>query len=181
MARLSVPLLFCASLLLVVMNLAAANGRTTQIDLAIPESVAGALKSEVGDATKASAKQFFALGLKYRERAENDENWAPAAKAFGESALLYPRPLTLKEYAESTLRAKSKVAAEKGIGEQLQLLSEMLNVYDSAIVADEILHELTSDQRAQLLHYQECSQEYLRDRKPPSQCSPLHWLGLVAD
>lgn len=178
MKRQSVPLSFGASFFMVLVGVAAASERIAQTDLVTPESVTSALRSEIGDPTRASAKQLFALGLKYRERAEKDGNWAPAAKAFGESALLYPSPLTLMQYADCTLQATSRMARAEGAEEPSQQLEGMLPIYDSAIVADKILHELTSDQRAQVIHYRNCLADYLRDRQAASRCLPLQWLRI---
>jgi hypothetical protein len=66
------------------------NQALTQRDLRNPKAVVEILKSELSDDSRASAKQFFSLGVKYRQRAMKDGNWGPAAKAFGESAILYP-------------------------------------------------------------------------------------------
>ncbi len=181
MAKLSVQLLFGASLVLAVIASSSANGpkqALTQRDLRNPKAVIEILRSEVNDDHKASAKQFFSLGVKYRQRAEKDGNWGPAAKAFGESAVLYPRPLTLKEYAESSLRAQSRAAARKGLEEQLEVLNQTIDLYKSAIAADDILRELSQSQRAQLDQNRICVDKFLQERQLSSSCQPLQWLGI---
>lgn len=181
MEKLSVQLLFGASLSLAVIAHATGDGSKqvlAQRDLRNPQAVVETLKSEINDDRKVSAKQFFSLGVKYRQRASKDNNWGPAAKAFGESAVLYPRPLALKEYADSSLRSQSRTAGSKGLEEQLEVLSQTIDLYGSALAADSVLHELSRDQRAQLDQYRSCAERFLQERKPSSPCQPLQSLGM---
>lgn len=181
MEKLSVQLLFGASLSLAVIASSTANGPKqvlTQRDLRNPKAVAETLKSEINDNSKVSAKQFFSLGVKYRQRATKDGNWGPVAKAFGESAVLYPRPLALKEYAESSLRAQSRTAGIRGLEEQLEILRQTIDLHRSALAADSVLHELSQDKRAQLDQNRSCAERFLQERKPSSPCQPLQWLGM---
>lgn len=181
MEKLSVQLLFGASLVLVLITSSTANGPNqalTQRDLRNPRTVVETLKADVSNDSKALAKQFFSLGVKYRQRAIKDGNWGPVAKAFGESAILYPRPLTLKEYAESFLRAQSRAAASKGVEEQLEMLHQAIDLYKSTIAADDILRELSQSQRVQIDQDRFCTERFIQDRKPSSSCQPLQWLGI---
>jgi len=181
MERLSARLLCGASL-----SLAIAGSTTgvvlaqtlSQADLRNAQAVARTLKSGIDGGTKLSAEQAFSLGEKYRNRATKDGNWGPAAKAFGDSAILYPRARALKEYAESSLRAQSKAAAAKGREEQLALLKQTLDLYGSALAADEVLRELTREQHAELVRRRGCVETFLQEGKSPSPCQPLQWAGL---
>jgi hypothetical protein len=181
MVKLSARLLFGASLCVAIVGsttgvcLAQA---LTQTDLRDAQAVATALKSQIDSGTKRSAEQAFSLGLKYRNRAAKDGNWGPAAKAFGDSAVLHPRSLALKEYAESSLRSQSKVAAAKGLEEQLAVLRQAIDLYGSALAADDVLRELTPEQRAELVQRRTCAERFVQERKFSSPCQPLQWIGL---
>lgn len=184
MERQLARLLFGASFFLLTVAFASGtDGKDglTQVDLESAKAVAEALKSEISGANKLSARQFFLLGTKYQRRAVKDGNWAPAAKAFGESAILFPRPLALSQYAESSLKAASKTVLAKGKDAQLQLLKQTIDIYDSALAADDIQHELNPAQRAQLVQDRNCSKEYLLNQKPLAHCPPLQWLAVAVN
>jgi len=181
MERLSVLLLFGVSLFLTVIACASSDGskqELTQNDLRNQQAVTECLKSEINENRKASAKQFFLLGIKYRQRATKDGNWGPVAKAFGESAVLYPRPLALKEYAEASLKSQSKALLKKSLEEQMELLNQTIDLYRSVIAADSILCELSKDQRVELDQYLNCIEFYMQGGKPSIPCMPLQRLGL---
>jgi hypothetical protein len=181
MRKVSVQLLCGASLALAAITTSTTNGSDqslSQRDLRNPKAVMEALNADINNSSKASAKQFFSLGVKYRQRAMKEGNWGPVAKAFGESAVLYPRSLTLKEYAESSLRARSRAAARKGLEGQLEVLNETIDLYKSAIAADDVLRELSQSQRAWLDQNRICVEKFLRDRQLSSSCQPLQWLRI---
>lgn len=150
----------------------------TNGDLRNPKVVVETLKSGVSSGSKASAQKFFSLGVEYRRRAGKDGNWGPAAKAFGESALLYPLPMTLKEFADSSLRSQSRAAARKGVEAQVEALADAISLYRSAVAADDIVRQLDRGQREQLDQNQFCAERFIKDRKLSLSCQPLNWLGI---
>lgn len=179
---LSVRFLFVASVGLASSASATASGAAadlSQFDLRNAEAVVRSLQSGIAEDRKRSAHTFLALGEKYRQRAMRDGNWSPAAKAFGESALLYPRAAVLVQYAESSLRAEASKVAALGMEPQLELLKRTVEVYGSALASDNHAPQLTRPQKEQLEQSLECSRRYLSEQKIVEGCSPLRWLGIA--
>jgi hypothetical protein len=175
-------LLFIASVALgSSASMAASNsGRElSQADLRNAEAVVHQLKSGVDDDRKRSARTFFTLGDRYRQRALKDGNWSPVAKAYGESAVLYPRTTVLIQYAESSLKAQARSAAARVTEGQLELLKQTVDIYDSALASEKYAPQLTPSQQKQLEQHHNCSRQYLTDRKVAETCPPLLLLGVA--
>jgi hypothetical protein len=179
MEKQSVRLLWFASILLLPIGCSAGDAvrpALTQSDLEKPDAVAAVLKAGVSKDAKAMAELFFAEGVKAHEQAtKGKRSWGPVAKSFGASAIYYPRPLALMGDAEAVLRDIG--GANKPEQVRKAVLEGVLNEYRSAIAADDILKELTSEQRTELNQYHQCILQYLGGKTPPS-CPPVKWVGL---
>ena len=179
MEKQSVRLLCFASILLLPLGCSAGEAvrpALTQSDLEKPDRVVAVLNAGVSKEAKAKAALFFAEGVKAREQAtKGQRSWGPVAKSFGASALYYPRPLALMGDAEAVLRDIG--GANKPAQVKKAVLEVVFNEYKSAIAADDILKELTSEQRTELNQYHQCVSQHLEGKTPPS-CPPLMWVGI---
>lgn len=180
-----VRLLWFASILLIPLSCSAGDTVRPvleQTDLEKPDAVVAVLKTGVSQDTKARAAFFFAEGVEMREQAiKGKRSWGPAAKSFGASAVYYPRPLALMGYAEAGLRDIGMSYGSDKSAESAQVQHAVLNgtlhKYKSALAADDILKELTPEQRTELNQYHQCILQYL-ESKTSSSCPPVKWVGL---
>ncbi|MCA1857175.1 hypothetical protein LE190_14745 [Massilia oculi] len=151
--------------------------KLAQTELHEPAVVAAWLKENASKADQAAAKEFFDLGT--REKSEH--RWSPAVKSFGESAIRYPSPRTLNEYADILLIFFSNIRArEKDIrAHAANDLTAVESVYRSAIAADSVLNTMTQHERQQTRENADCLAAYLRSRTGTATCKPLHKYGLI--
>lgn len=179
MERLSARLLCFASVCVAVMNVGCGDDAPPlqQGDLDGPATVATLLLDGVDRSDKRRAELFFSEGVKYREPALAKGNWGPVAKSFGASALHNPRPLTLVRYAEAEMRSYGESPpAIKDPKVVRDFLLHARAVYETTLGADDILHELTPAQRAEVDAHNECIDQYLKDGTTLTPCPPLDWL-----
>jgi hypothetical protein len=148
----------------------------TQSQLYEPAQVASWLKENAGKADKTRATQFFDSAVKQKAQ----HRWGPAGKSFAESALHYPTPRALNEYAEIMLLFLGQERRRDGDLPAHAIsdlrFSELL--YRSSIAADSVLHTMSADERQRTRENADCLAAYLRDRTGLATCRPLHRYGL---
>lgn len=166
MAKLLVQLaLFVNALVLQSMPaLAQEAPRMFQDDLERPEVVKAWLIENGAKADKESAREFFELGRKLKK----EKRWALASKAFGGSAIRYPTPQALNEYAEASIR---------DLGTRLDA-QYVVPLYQSAIAADTVLHLMSEEEKSATKHNLDCLHVYMQLKKVQPGCRPLQAYGL---
>jgi hypothetical protein len=151
-------------------------GHLEQRDLKKPAVISEWLKSNGATADKARAKLFFDEGLKDKKRGA----WDPAAKSFGESALVYPTPHALIETANADLHALGNTRARKKNYAQ-KSRSDMTSVeliYRSALAADAVLNTLNTEEKKQTQQNADCLTAFIQSGKIQPDCLPLQAYGL---
>jgi len=182
-------------LLAVMVLTKGANGREpadvslSQASLAQPDEVVAWLKKNARAADQTSAQRYLAMG----QDAQKKGNWSRAAKAFGESALLFPSAAALKGYADSLLQAlgalrRSQEPAAADLARVHADLSLLLSLYRSALAAQAVVSSLSRAEVARLQSDERCLKSYLTPIKgqstgatdagsgtlaPDSTCRPL--------
>lgn len=166
MAKLAaLSLLFASALLLQSMSVLAQKISTlTQDDLEKPAVVKAWLIENGARADKTAAKEFFDLGL----RLKKEQRWALATKAFGGSAIRYPTPQALNEYAEVSIR---------DLGTRLDA-QHVLPLYKSAMAADSVLHLMNEKEKKATQNDLDCLRLYMQSKKIQPDCRPLQAYGL---
>lgn len=166
MAKLLVQLvLFASALALQSMPVLAQDApRMLQDDLEKPEVVKAWLIENSARADKESAREFFELGQKLKK----ERRWALASKAFGGSAIRYPTPQALNEYAEASIR-------DLGIRLDAQYV---VPLYQSAIAADTVLHLMSNEEKRATQNNLDCLRVYMQIKKVQPGCRPLQAYGL---
>jgi hypothetical protein len=158
-------LLFASALLLQsTSGLAQDAPKLTQDDLEKPAVVKAWLIENGAKADKKAAKEFFDLGQKLKK----EKRWALATKAFGGSAIRYPTPQALNEYAETSIR-------DLGIRLDAQ---HVVPLYQSAIAADTILHLMSEEEKNATQNNLDCLRVYMQAKKVQPDCHPLQAYGL---
>jgi hypothetical protein len=124
-----------------------------------PQVVTAWLKAHAKTADRQVAQRCFAMGL----QAQRQGNWSRASKAFGESALFFPTPAALTSYADNQLRNLGRVRARERIGahEAAADLKQALNLYRSALAADQDLRMLSPSAAASLKVDEACLSQHL--------------------
>lgn len=135
-----------------------------QDDLEKPEVVKAWLIENSARADKESAREFFELGQKLKK----ERRWALASKAFGGSAIRYPTPQALNEYAEASIR-------DLGIRLDAQYV---VPLYQSAIAADTVLHLMSNEEKRATQNNLDCLRVYMQIKKVQPGCRPLQAYGL---
>lgn len=116
-----------------------------QSDLKKPAAVSQWLKENGAIADKARAKAMFGAGVKAKEQ----KRFGPAAKAFGESAIYYPTPEAIREFADAELLTLGGIR-ERNKDRKWQkksYLSSALSLYQSALAADSVLRTLSAEEK----------------------------------
>lgn len=128
-------------------------------------------------ADKSLSSEFFIAG----EKQKKQRRWGPAGKSFGASALHYPTPRALNQYAEIKLVFLGAERSRDG-----NLLSHVVSdlrsselLYRSVISADSVLHEMSVKEQQQARANADCLAKYLRDRIVVPTCKPLRLYGLT--
>lgn len=165
MAKLLAQSLLCASALLQFMPAFARDApQLIQDDLEKPAVVKAWLMENGTKADKTAAKEFFDLGQKLKK----EKRWALATKAFGGSAIRYPTPHALNEYAEASIR---------DLGPRLDV-QHVVPLYQSAIAADTVLQVMSEEEKRATQNNLDCLRAYLQVKKAQPGCRPLQAYGL---
>lgn len=174
--RMTRPTWFAGAALLVVACSAGAEPLSQQ-DLKSPERVEAWLKANKQDLDAKAAQDFFQQGVQSKQQ----RRWGPALKSFGESALRKPSAPTLIEYAEAHLRLLGEMRArDNSYAEHQQRdLTSAEQLYRSALAAENVLPELSSQQRDEALRNADCLAEFLRSPRVLDACEPLRAYGLT--
>ena len=175
--RMARPTWFAGAALLVVACSAGAEPLSQQ-DLKSPERVEAWLEANKQDLDVKAAQDFFQQGVQSKQQ----RRWEPALKSFGESALRKPSAPTLLEYAEVHLRLLGEMRArDNSYAEHQQRdMSSAEQLYRSALAAENVLPELSSQQREDVRRNADCLAEFLRSRGVQDACGPLRTYGLTS-
>jgi hypothetical protein len=168
--------LWCASVLLLQPAIAGGPPRLTQEQMGQPDEVAAWLRQNEALADKKIARMAFDHGLRKKKR----KDWGGAAKAFAESAIHYPAPAALTEYAENSLRMFGDIRQrDKAYTEHWRRdLGRAEAGYRTALAADAVVKQLNEQERRQTGQNAECLAEYLKTSVKPHNCPPLEMYGM---
>lgn len=143
-------------------------------DLYNPDQIVKKLKTKISNKDKKMAELLYQDGIKFRNAAVKSENWGPATKSFGESALYYPRPIALKETAYTELRLWIIVYYyDKDQKVFKRCLKGVLDLYKSTLAANEVKNELMPEQINQINKLCKCINDYLQSGKSEFKCIPI--------
>ena len=147
-----------------------------QGDLKNPSTVAVWLKANGASADKARVALFFEAGLKEKKRSK----WGPAEKGFVASALLYPAPNTLIEYANAVLHSLGAARArEKTVAQYMRTdMIAIESIYRSALAADAVLNTLSATEKKQIGQNADCLSAFIKSGENQIDCQPLQAYGL---
>ncbi len=147
-----------------------------QDDLKKPATVSAWLKENGDKADKARAKTMFAAGL----QAKAEKRFGPAGKAFGESAIYYPTPEAIHEYADVQLHTLGEIRERnKDRGQHMKSdLSSALSLYQSVLASDTVLATMSAAEKQQTKQNVDCLAAYLRSEKASMPCPPLKAYGV---
>ena len=167
----------CSAALLMVACSAGAEP-LSQRDFKSPERVEAWLKANKQGLDIKAAQDFFQQGVQSKQQ----RRWEPAFKSFGESALRKPSATTLIEYAEVHLRLLGEMRARDNSYAEYQQrdLTSAEQLYRSALAAENVLPELSSQQREEARRNADCLAEFLRSRGVQDACGPLRAYGLTS-
>jgi hypothetical protein len=140
-------------------------------DLASPETVSTWLRQHGNNADRSMAKRMFDIGARARDQRNN---WGPAYKGFAESALIYPAPETLVEYANATLHGIAEMQGRDGTqGHSDAVLSQVLRLLTSAQAAQDVLGTLGTARVRRLRANIACLSGHLRQQAAVGPCGPV--------
>lgn len=137
--------------------------------LSQPEAITDWLKQNANvDRTK--AERFFNYGVK----AKGEQRWSPASKAFGESAVHFPTPQALNEYANAWLHMIHRVRTSPGNAPTAAEpdLEHVEKIFRSALAANEVLNSLNAQEKEQIERDASCLTKYLQSHED-IDCRPL--------
>lgn len=180
MAKLSARLLLLSSVLVLLSSSALGHviqpKSLEQRDLKNPTSVSTWLKANGASADRAGAEWFFKEGLKEKKRGA----WGPAGKGFGASALLYPAPKALIEYANAVLHSVGEARArENTVAQYMRTdMTSVESIYRSALAADAVLNTLSATEKIRTRQNTDCLATFIRSGKTQIDCQPLQAYGL---
>ncbi len=119
---------------------------------------------------------MFDAGMK----AKTQKRFGPAGKAFGESAIYYPTPDAIREYADINLRSLGEIRERnKNRAEYMKSdLSSALALYQSVLASDAVLTTLSATEKKQTKQNVDCLAGYLRTEKAQTPCPPLQAYGV---
>lgn len=169
-------LLFSAHAVLAIAAAAVAPAAVAQTelklaDLEAPETVSTWLRLHGNNADRSMAKRMFDIGARARDQRSN---WGPAYKGFAESALIYPAPETLVEYANATLHGIAEMQGRDGARDgRNAILSQVLRLLTSAQAAQDVLGTLGAAQASGLRADIACLSAHLRKPVPAGKCRPV--------
>ena len=147
-----------------------------QEDLGNPEVITAWLKENSGKADKTNARWFFEYGVK----AKIEKRSGPAGKAFAESAVRYPTPQAINEYADLKLRMLGEIRARTAEGKRhwKSDLTSIAALYQSALAADAVLNTLGTTEKENTRKNAGCLATYVHTKKVQFPCPPLQTYGL---
>ena len=119
---------------------------------------------------------MFDAGVK----AKAQKRFGPAGKAFGESAMYYPTPEAIREYAEIELRTLDEIRERNKNRDQYLKsdLSSALGLYQSVLASDAVLATMSTAEKKQTQQNVDCLTSYLSSEKAPAPCPPLQAYGV---
>ena len=180
MAKLSVRSLWFGSAIALLSATALGNAVQPKLleqkDIYDPVVVSAWLKANGATADREQAAWFFKHGLKDKKRGA----WSPAGKSFGASALYYPSPQTLIEYANAALHSLGGARAyEKSFAQYSRRdMTSFEPIYRSVLAADAVLKTLSTAEKAQTQRNIDCLIAFVRSVKFQANCPPLEAYGL---
>lgn len=174
MRRLSARFALLSALVLAgYAGFAAADSPATlqQDDLKNPDVISSWLTTNGAAADRRQAEVFFRQGT----MAKAKHQWGLAAKGFGESALQFPSPTSLVEYAEAKLHELSDIRVrEKTVAKYRQSdIATVEAVLRSALAADAVLNTLSVQEMQQVRRDAKCLEAFLRSGDDDTTCRPL--------
>lgn len=180
MAKLSAWSLWSASVLVLLSASALGDAPPPkpleQKELSDPALVSAWLKANGATADRAQAERFFNSGLK----AKKMSSWGPAVKGFGASAVFYPAPKALIEYANASLRSASAIRVrEKTVVQKSKVdMAYIESIYRSALASDAILNTLSVSEKEEARQNADCLAAFVQTEKMQADCAPLQTYGL---
>lgn len=152
---------------------AAADSPATlqQDDLKNPDVISSWLKTNGSAADRRQAEAFFRQGAKAKAK----HKWGLAAKAFGESALQFPSPTSLTEYAEAKLHELSdiRVRDKTVVKYKHSDIATVEALLRSALASDAVLNTLSVQDKQQVRQDSECLAAFLQSGANQEDCRPL--------
>jgi len=138
--------------------------------LSKPELITGWLKQNAA-ADRRDADWFFKTGVK----AMTDRRWSLAAKAFGDSALRFPTPQALMEYADAWLHMLHEIRSSPGNAPVAAEpdLAHAEKIFRSALAANALLNSLNAREKEQTEQDATCLASYIQSHVE-TDCRPLH-------
>ena len=144
-------------------------------DLGKPEVVSAWLQKNGARADQKRAKEFFDGGVK----AKKQQRWGPAGKSFGASALYYPTPQVLNEYANVKLHMLGEIRIRNKEDKRQSDLHFAVSIYRSVLAANTILKTMNTEEESHIRHNIACVIAYLdSSSKLTSDCPPLRIYGI---
>lgn len=135
-----------------------------------PAAVATWLRDNASRADRKTAATFAKLGAKYKARGD----WSGASKAYGESAIHYPDPVVVLEYARvRTLDLASVRAYNKRPDLIASDATSFLKLYQVVHAAQGQLGSLSSHQAAKVEQAIQCLSAPGAASQVPTHCGPL--------
>jgi len=145
----------------------------TDAELKSPQAISQWLKEHRWTADRTFANAF----LPHAHESARKQNWGPAAKGFGESAMHYPAPQPLRWCADADLHLLGKVLARTGeTFKEKSDLAGALRLLDSAAAAEALLNELSPADKRALEQDRACLQSYPGDKldaTDAARCAPI--------
>lgn len=149
----------------------------TQDDLRKPAAVSEWLQKNREHADKGKAREFFVAG----QKAKAQKRFGPTGKAFGESAIYYPTPETISEFADVTLGMLGEIRS-RNKNRKEHLKSDLISaesLYRSALSADSVIKTLSDSERRRIRLNADCVGAYLQSGSSSPTCPPLRIYGLI--
>ena len=143
-------------------------------DLSEPELISFWVQENGEKVDKKRANEFFDDGVKEKKQ----QRWGPAVKSFGSSALHYPTPEVLNEYADVSLRSLGQLRAWKKEDKRQSDLSYIVSLYRSVLAANTVLKTMNLKEEVHVRHNIACITAYMDSAKLISDCTPLQIYGI---
>lgn len=135
-----------------------------------PAAVASWLRAHGAQADRKTAESFAKIAARYKAR----RDWSAAAKGFGESAIHYPDPPIVLEYARArALHLATVRARERRPDLAVADAASSLKVYQVVQSAQGVLGSLNKRQVAEVEHAIACLSVPNAASQVPTDCAPL--------
>lgn len=149
-----------------------------QADLAREERVVRHLRGGMTEEDRRLAAMFYLAGEVIRQR-HGGKNWGALVKAYGDSAVHRPAPPALKAYAEASLRSWREWSNPQPdlAGAKRAALRQAQGIYAAALAADDVVRELTPEERVEIAVWRDCIGAWLDTGRRGADCTPLEWIA----